>query len=89
MTKPPLFSPQAWRSMPGKQEVAVRLPFRALSTMSAAVLLTAAAACQPTVKVEPPDKPITINLNVKLDAEVRVKLERQAEEDIQQNPDIF
>jgi hypothetical protein len=46
-------------------------------------------ACQPTVKVEAPDKPITINLNVKLDAEVRVKLEEKAEEDIQENPDIF
>lgn len=75
--------------MPVKQEVPVRPPFRALSSMSAVVLVMAAVACQPTVKVEPPDKPITINLNVKLDAEVRVKLERQAEEDIQQNPDIF
>jgi hypothetical protein len=52
----------------------------------AGLLLT---ACQPTVKVEAPDKPITINLNVKLDAEVRVKLEEKAEEDIQENPDIF
>ena len=33
------------------------------------------AACQPTVKVEAPKEPITINLNIKLDAEVRVKLE--------------
>lgn len=55
--------------------------------LAAALLLV--AACQPTVKVEAPDKPITINLNVKLDAEVRVKLEKQAEEDIQKNPDIF
>ena len=47
------------------------------------------AACQPTVKVEAPDKPITINLNVKLDAEVRVKLEEKAEEDIEENPNIF
>ena len=49
----------------------------------------ALAACQPTVKVEAPKEPITINLNVKLDAEVRVKLEEQAEEDIAANPDIF
>ncbi|MBK1698036.1 YnbE family lipoprotein [Rhodovibrio salinarum] len=60
--------------------------------MSAAPLLALVllvTACQPTVKVEAPDKPITINLNVKLDAEVRVKLEEKAEEDIQENPDIF
>lgn len=54
--------------------------------LAAALLL---GACQPSVKVEAPDKPITINLNVKLDAEVRVKLEQQAEQDIEKNPDIF
>ena len=46
-------------------------------------------ACEPTIKVEAPKEPITINLNIKLDAEVRIKLERQAEEDIGANPDIF
>ena len=46
-------------------------------------------ACAPTVKVEAPKEPITINLNIKLDAEVRVKLEQQAEEDIGANPEIF
>lgn len=55
----------------------------------AAALLTAVAGCQPSVRVEAPKEPITINLNVKLDAEVRVKLEEQAEQDIQKNPDIF
>ena len=55
----------------------------------AALALVLAAACQPTVKVEAPTEPITINLNVKVDAEVRVKLEKQAEEDIKKNPGIF
>ena len=36
--------------------------------------------CSPTVKVEPPDKPITINLNVKVEHEVRVKIERGLED---------
>ena len=40
----------------------------------------------PTVKVEAPTEPITINLNVKLDAEVRVKLEEKAQEDVAKNP---
>lgn len=52
-------------------------------------IAAASAACQPTVKVEPPKEPITINLNIKLDADVRVKLEKQAEQDIQENPNIF
>ena len=49
----------------------------------------ALAACQPTVRVEAPKEPITINLNVKIDAEVRVKLEEQATEDIKNAPDLF
>ncbi len=52
-------------------------------------IAAAGAACQPTVKVEAPREPITINLNIKLDADVRVKLEEQAEQDIQANPGIF
>ncbi len=47
------------------------------------------AACQPTVRVEAPEEPITINLNITLDADVRVKLEEQAGKDIEENPDIF
>ncbi len=57
----------------------------AASVASVAVLV----GCQPTVKVEPPPEPITINLNIKLDADIRVKLEEAAGEDIENNPDIF
>ena len=46
-------------------------------------------ACAPTVKVESPKEPITINLNIKLDADIRVKLEEEAKKDIATNPDIF
>jgi hypothetical protein len=48
-----------------------------------------AVACTPTVRVEAPREPITINLNIKLDADVRVKLEEQAESDVSKNPEIF
>ncbi|MEO0821493.1 MAG: YnbE family lipoprotein [Pseudomonadota bacterium] len=58
-----------------------------LSLAALAVVLL--AGCEPTVKVEAPKEPITINLNVKVDAEVRVKLEEQAEKDIESKPGIF
>ena len=61
-------------------------PASAASLLLAAAVLT---ACQPRVAVEAPKEPITINLNIKLDADVRLRIERQAEEDIQDNPDIF
>jgi len=46
-------------------------------------------ACSPTVKIEPSDKPIVINLNVKIDQEVRVRLDKDVEELIADNPDLF
>ncbi len=36
-----------------------------------------AAGCSPTVKVEAPDKPIVINMNIKIDHEIRVKVDRE------------
>jgi hypothetical protein len=45
--------------------------------------------CSPVVRVEPPREPITINLNIKLDADVRVKIEEQAQKDVAKNPEIF
>ena len=47
------------------------------------------AACQPTVKVEAPDKPIVINLNVKIEQEVRVKVDREVEDLLKAQPDLF
>ena len=44
---------------------------RLLAVLSAVVFL---ATCAPTVKIEPPDKPIVINLNIKIEQEVRIKI---------------
>ena len=55
------------------------------------VLLTCGAigACTPTVKIEAPDKPIEVNLNVKIDQEVRLILDAPVEDLITSNPDLF
>lgn len=47
------------------------------------------AACTPTVKLEAPDKPIEINMNVKIQQDVRVRVERDVENAISKNPDLF
>jgi len=47
--------------------------------MLAAVLFLA-AACTPTVKVEAPDKPIEINMNINIKHEILIKVEKQVEE---------
>lgn len=58
--------------------------------LTAALLISAAvAACAPTVKIEAPDKPIEINLNVRIEQEVRVKLERDVDDAIRNDPALF
>ncbi|MCA0201397.1 MAG: YnbE family lipoprotein [Proteobacteria bacterium] len=52
-------------------------------------MVAALGACSPTVRLEVPDKPIVINLNVKIEQEVRVKLEKGVEEAMLKNPKIF
>ncbi|AGA92146.1 hypothetical protein Thimo_3483 [Thioflavicoccus mobilis 8321] len=53
----------------------------------AAVLLV--AACSPTVRMQAPEKPIEINMNVKIEHEIRVQVERDIEQMLQQNKDLF
>lgn len=48
-----------------------------------------AAACAPTVKVEAPDKPIEINMNIKIQQEVRVRVERDLDNVIANDPALF
>ncbi|MEJ2308325.1 MAG: YnbE family lipoprotein [Gammaproteobacteria bacterium] len=55
----------------------------------AAFGLLLVTGCSPTVKVEPPDKPITINLNVKIEHEIRVKVDRDLEELISSEKGLF
>jgi hypothetical protein len=47
------------------------------------------SACNPTVKVEAPDKPIVINLNVKIEQEVRIKVDKDVESLVNNNPNLF
>ena len=45
--------------------------------------------CSPRVALEVPDKPITINLNIKIDHEVRVKIEKDLDKVLSKNSDLF
>jgi len=56
------------------------------------IILTMGAfllSCTPTVKVEPPDKPITINLNVKIEHEIRVKVDKELEDVFSDDSGLF
>ena len=43
-------------------------------------ILFLSAACNPTVKIEAPDKPIEINMNINIKHEILIKVEKQVEE---------
>lgn len=45
--------------------------------------------CTPRVEVAVPDKPITVNLNVKIDHEIRVKVDKELEQVFAEDSDLF
>jgi len=51
--------------------------------------LASLSACNPTVKVEAPDKPITINMNIKIEHEIRVKVEKDLENVLSDNSGLY
>ena len=58
-----------------------------VGALAAVVLM--ASGCNPTVKVEAPDKPIEINLNVRIEQEARVKIDRELDQVFDKNPELF
>ena len=60
-----------------------------IRTGAALAAFLLAAACQPTVKVEAPKDPIVINLNVNIQQEVRVKVDRALDDVLSKNEGIF
>ena len=54
-----------------------------------AVPMTFLVSCSPTVTVAPPSEPITINLNVKIDHEVKVKVDRDLDQVLSKESDLF
>ena len=61
----------------------------AVRALPALALLLALGACTHTVQVEAPKDPIVINLNVKIEQEVRVKVDREVEDLFADNPELF
>lgn len=47
------------------------------------------AGCSPVVRVEAPKEPITINLNVKIEHEIRVKVEKDLDSVLNKDSGLF
>ena len=59
------------------------------STFTLIAVLAFFAGCNPTVKVEAPDKPIEINLNVKIEHEIRLRVDNELEGLFDEESDVF
>lgn len=46
-------------------------------------------SCTPTVQVKAPEEPITINLNVKIEHEIRVKVDKELDDLFAEDSDLF
>ena len=47
------------------------------------------SGCSPTVRVEAPKEPIEINLNVKIEHEIRVQVDKELEGLFDEDSDVF
>jgi hypothetical protein len=59
------------------------------ATRAGVPLLLLLAACTPRVQVEAPKEPITINMNIKIEHEIRVKVDKDLEKAFESQEDIF
>jgi hypothetical protein len=64
----------------------MKIPVSRPSLLAAALLSAPLGSC---ISLKAPDKPIEINLNVTIKQEVLVRLQRDVEQLIQQNPQAF
>jgi hypothetical protein len=46
-------------------------------------------ACTPTVKMTAPEKPIEINLNIKIEHEIKVKIDKELDDLFSEDSELF
>ena len=63
---------------------------RAFACFAAAIVaLALGTACTPKVQLEAPKEPIVINMNIKIEHEVRVRVDKDLDDLIAEDKDIF
>jgi len=58
-------------------------------TGAAITLTTLLAACSPKVQVHAPKEPIVINMNVKIEHEIKVKVDKDLDNLFTENEELF
>lgn len=60
--------------------------FSIITALSLSILCS---ACTPRIEVMAPSEPIEINMNIKIDHEIRVKVDRELDHVISEKSDLF
>lgn len=61
----------------------------AFAALASSGVAGALLGCQPKVSVEAPKEPITINLNVKIEHEIRVKVDKELDQLFEKDDELF
>lgn len=48
-----------------------------------------AVSCRPTVQLAAPEEPIVIEINIKIEQDVRVRVDREIDDLLRENGDLF
>jgi hypothetical protein len=61
------------------------------SSLSGCILISCflISACSPKIAIETPKEPITINLNVKIEHEILIKVDKQIDDLFNEESDLF
>lgn len=60
-----------------------------MKTMIAMLVLFLLAGCTPRIEVAAPKEPITINMNVKIEHEIHIKVDKDVESLLKSRSDLF
>lgn len=78
-----------WESKPFPMRSCMRWPVGCLVGVLLGFAVTSCGTPTARVEIVPSDKPIIINLNVKIDHEVRVKVEKELDEVFSKDSKLF
>lgn len=78
-----------WQEKPCSQPLALGQGRLVKQGLSLCLAILATTACTPTVQVAMPNEPININLNVKIQHEILIKVDKELDELISDSSGLF
>lgn len=68
---------------------AIRIPLMLKNSIPIFCCMALLMSCSPTIQVAAPEKPITINLNVKIEHEIKVQVQKDLDDILSEDSGLF